>query len=171
MAAPLQTAPARRPWLMVIGGVMVLLAVASWALAMGLMIKEAHDVESLPLQTSTQTVRLDAGGSTRVFSESAQARCTVDGPGGRETNDGYPAARLELGSGELYRVMTVQADEAGEYAVDCAAGFVLHAQGAAWVALPIGCALGCLGFVLFVVGLALWLTRRSAAGRAQPMAG
>lgn len=163
MASSDTSPAARRPWLMIIGGVLVLLAVASWLLAMGLMVMEARDVEALPLETDTQTVRLEAGESTRVFSESAQARCTVDGPGGQETNDGYPVARLELGSGELHRVMTVDAEESGEYTVDCTAGFTLHAQGSAWVALPLGCALGCVGFVVFVVGLVLWLVRRSAA--------
>lgn len=156
---------------MIIGGLLVLLAIGSWALAMGLMVKEAHDVESLPLQTESQTVQLEAGDSTRVFSESEQARCTIDGPGEQQTNDGYPTAPLELGSGDLHRVMTVEADESGTYAVECTAGFVLHAQGSAWVAMPVGCALGCVGFVTFVIGLVLWLVRRSEARRAQPLAG
>lgn len=168
---PSTASPRRRPWTMIIGGVLVLLAVASWALAMGLMVKEAADVESLPLQTETQTVQLVAGDSTRVFSESEQARCTVDGPGEQQTNDGYPTAPLELGSGDLHRVMTVDADESGEYAVECTAGFVLHAQGNAWVPLPIGCALGCVGFVTFVIGLVLWLVRRSGERRAHLLAG
>ncbi|WP_125932748.1 hypothetical protein [Janibacter indicus] len=166
------TAPARRrPWTMIVGGGLVLLAVASWALGMGLLLKEAHDIESLPLQTDTQTVQLEAGESTRVISESEQARCTVEGPGGRETNDGYPTAPIDLGSGDLYRVMAVDAEEGGEYAVECTAGFVLHAQGNAWVPLPIGCALGCVGFVTFVIGLVLWLVRRSGERRPHPLAG
>lgn len=158
----------RRPWLMIIGGVLVLLAILSWVLGTSLLTTEASDIESLDRGTDPRTVQLDAGESTQVYAESAQARCTVDGPEGRETNDGTDATRLSLGSGELYGVMTVDAEESGDHVVECTAGFVVHDQPGGWVWLPLGCAVGCLGFVLFLVGLVLWLVRRSAARRPLP---
>lgn len=156
----------RRPWLMIIGAVLIIIAVASAATATVLGFREAQAIESQEMDVNAQTVTLEEGDSATVYSESPDAQCTSDGPEGQRTNTGESATKLSMGSGDRYDVMTVEADASGDYSVECRAGFVVHEGSYGWAfGFPIGCALGCLGFVLFVIGLVLWLVRRGRERR------
>lgn len=163
-AVPQQsTSPTGKPWTLIIGGILALLALLLCCGGGLLSIGPVQDLADQPVRTGSHTVQLDEGESTGVWSESETTSCSALGPNGPVSDSGSSTQSVTWGGKELERVMRVEADRSGSYTISCSAPFVVG-EGfpvGGIVTAAVGGFLGCISLVVLVVGLALWLIKRT----------
>lgn len=156
--------PARkkRPWLLIIGGV---LAVLSLLLCFGGgfgVFSGVQDLADQQAHNGSHTVQLDEGESTGVYAENPATTCTATGPDGPVPDSADASETVSWGDTELVRVMEVEATTTGEYTISCSDAFVVGEGlpiGSMVVAI-IGGAVCVLASILLIIGVILWAVRR-----------
>ncbi|WP_068249459.1 hypothetical protein [Janibacter corallicola] len=149
-------------WVLGIGGVLVLLSLLLCAFGGFGAFNAAKDLVDQPMHHGSYTVALEDGESTSVFSEDELATCTASGPNGPVENTAVADENVSFGDRDLHRVMAIDADGSGDYTINCTAPFVVGegVSVAGIVAASIGGALCCLGSVVVIIGLIIWIVRR-----------
>lgn len=154
----------RRPWLLIIGALIMILSAALGALGLFLGISPAAELTDEQPITGSTVINLEEGESTNVWSESVATSCTVTGPDGAPVSDsGTGTQTISLNDTSLHRVMKIEASAGGDHTVSCSNPFVLgEGISPAWLAMgPIGGLGCCLGLVLTIIGFVLWLVNRN----------
>lgn len=158
--------PAKRgtPWTLIIGGIIALLAVLLCCAGGFLTFGPVQDLAEQPMQTGSHVVELEEGESTGVWSENEFASCSASGPSGPVSDSGSAGQSVTWGDTELERIMLVEAEESGSYTITCSAPFVVGdgLPTAGVVTASIGGFLCCIGTVVTVIGLVLWLVKRKS---------
>ncbi len=158
-------APAKggRPVLLIIGGAVLLLSLLLCGIGGFRMVGGMQGLAEEPERTGSHTITAAEGDTISVWAEpDAAISCTVDGPSGPLADESSASMSSTVGDRELERVMAVNATEAGDYTVSCNEPFVVAtnvSMSGLWIA-SVGGALCCLGSVLAIVGLIVWLSRR-----------
>jgi hypothetical protein len=160
-AAP-QQPTRRRPWVLIIGATLLLVALLLCSVGGFMSLGPVKDLADRPEQTAPQTVQLTQGDTRAVWSQTSGATCTVTGPGGPVSDSSSGGSSMTWGDKTLERVMSFEADQTGDFTVSCTAPFVIgdNVSVGGIVMASIGSALCCISVVLLVVGLVLWLSRR-----------
>ncbi|HIZ99118.1 MAG TPA: hypothetical protein H9805_11145 [Candidatus Janibacter merdipullorum] len=152
-----------KPWTLIIGGVITLLAILLCCGGGIPMASYASDLMDAPEHQGAHTLQLDEGESAAVWTEAgAGTTCSVSGPSGSVSNEGSAEQTLTVNGKELERTFAFDAPADGSYTVTCSGTFVVgDSMPMAAVAVMVGGgALGCLAVVLVIVGLVLWLSKR-----------
>lgn len=163
-AMPPQPTKAGKPWTLIIGGVVALIALL---LCCGGGIPTANYVTDLmdaPEHNGSHSVQLDEGESAAVWVEAGTGTtCSVTGPSGPVSNDGVSSQTVTVNNRDLEREFAFEAPSDGSYMVTCSGTFIVgdSLPIGSVAALGIGGAVCCLSVVLLVVGLILWLRRRN----------
>ncbi|WP_156466082.1 hypothetical protein [Janibacter sp. Soil728] len=161
-----QPAERGRPWVLIVGSVLLLVSLLMCAVGGFLGVRPLLDLADQPEQTAPQVVQLAQGDSRAVWSQTQGASCTVTGPDAAmvtDTSTGESSA--SWGGKSFERVMSFEADTAGDYTVSCTAPFVVGDDMSIGgiVMGTFGSMLCCFAVVILAVGLVLWLSRRRRA--------
>lgn len=157
--------PKSRPWVLLVGAGMLLVALVLIIIGAFMAIGPVQDLADQPEQTAPYAVQLEQGEEAAVWSQTPGTSCTVDGPSGAVSDTSTGDATMTWGDRTLERVMSFEAAEAGEHTVSCTAPFVVGADsptGGILVA-SLGSGLCCFSVVVLVVGLVVWMVRRGRA--------
>ncbi|MBM6545065.1 hypothetical protein JNO54_02780 [Janibacter sp. YIM B02568] len=157
-------APRRgKPWLLIIGGLVLLLSLVLCTVGGVMTVQAAGDLADAPVRTGSHTVVSDGSEAVTVWAPKGEGtRCEVTGPSGPVTEEETTALdSVAAGDSEYEYVTGFTTDEAGDYVVSCSGPFVVSefSMTGAIIAL-VGGSLCCLGVVLAGIGLLLWLIRR-----------
>ena len=149
-------------WVLGIGGVLLVISLLFCAGGGFGTFNAAKDLVDQPMHHGSYTVALEDGESTSVFSEDELATCTASGPNGPVENTAVADENVSFGDRDLHRVMAIDADGSGDYTINCTAPFVVGegVSAVGIVAATIGGLLCCLGSVVLIVGLVIWIVRR-----------
>lgn len=156
-------ARAGKPWTLIIGGVVILLALLLCCGGGIPTIGYVTDLMDAPEHTGSHSVQLDEGESAAIWVEAdSGTSCSVTGPSGSVSNEGGADQTVSLNGQELERAFAFDAPADGSYAITCTGTFIVgdSMPMTTVVLMGIGGALGCIGVVVLVVGLVLWLSRR-----------
>ena len=90
---------------------------------------------------------------------------TVTGPSGSVSDASGSTQTTSWGEEQYHRVFAIEADQAGDYTINCASPFRVgdSLSTGGFIGMGVGAGLGCLAVVLMGIGLVLWLTRRKRA--------
>ena len=153
----------RKPWTAIIGLLLSLIALALLAIGGWQTYTSVTDISGAERYTGSHTVSMEAGETQMVWASSSDVRCEASGPQGAVQDSSPGDFSVEVNGERLEQVMMVQATEAGDYTIACNGEFVLGdgiSVGGSLLMLA-GGALCCLGFVVMVIGLIIWLVRRN----------
>lgn len=161
-AMPHQPVRRGKPWLLIIGAVLLLASLALCGIGGFTTLAKGKEITDSPEYTGSHVVQIDAGDSVAVWSTDDLASCTAVGPGGPISDSGGASQTVTWGETELERVMLVEADQSGEHTITCTSPFHLgdDLSMGGFAALGIGSLLCCLSGVLVVIGFVLWLMKR-----------
>ena len=162
-AMPPQPAKKGKPWTLIIGGIVALIALLLCCGGGVPTVSWASDLMEAPERNGSHSVTLDEGESVAVWVEAGTGTtCSATGPGGPVSSEGISEQTMNVNERELEREMSFEAEESGSYTITCSDTFVvgddLPVGGAAVMA--IGGAFCCLSSILIIVGGILWLTKR-----------
>lgn len=162
-AMPPQPAKRGKPWTLIIGGVLTLVALL-FCLGGGIpTVSYAADLIDAPQHNGAHTVQLDEGESAAVWVEAGTGTtCSVNGPSGPVSNDGGSSQSVNVNDRELERAFAFDAPSDGSYTISCSGTFVVgdSMPVLATVAMGIGGLLCCISVVMLIIGLVLWLNKR-----------
>ena len=162
-SAIIQPAKKNRPWLLIIGGVLGLIALLLCGFGGFATYAHAKEIADATPVTGSQAVHLDEGESIAVWSEVEGNACSATEPSGAEVSDaGVGAQSVTWGDREMHRAMKVEATQAGDHTITCSLPFVVG-ESVSWSGVAIaviGGGLACLSVILVVIGFVLWLMRR-----------
>lgn len=156
---------AGKPWVLIIGGVTALLAVLMCCGGGIPTVSYTADLMDAPEYQGAHTLQLDEGESTAVWTESGTGTtCSVSGPSGPVNNEGSSDQTLTVNGKDLQRTFAFDAPSDGSYTVTCSGTFIVgdSLPMAGILAMAAGGGIGCLAFVLLVVGFVLWLNKRKS---------
>lgn len=157
--------PARRgkPWLLIIGGLVLLLSLVLCSIGGLMTVRAAGDLSDEPMRTGSHTVAAQSGEVVSVWApKDAGTTCQATGPSGPVLTEGdVTGLSIEAGGSEYEQVYGFTTQAAGDYVISCDGPFVVadFAMTGVIVAL-VGGSLCCLGSVLAGIGLLMWLSRR-----------
>lgn len=165
MAAEFPPAPAQkrgRPWLIIIGGVLVVLALLLCVVGGVTTFTGVQDLAEQEPHTGSYTIQLEEGESTGVWSEDPATSCTATGPTGDVTDPAFGTSTVTWGDTELTKAIEVDATTTGEYTISCTSPFVVGDGFSAGSIITgvIGGAVCVLASLLLLVGVILWAVRR-----------
>lgn len=155
-----------RPWVLIVGSVLLLISLLLCAVGGFLGVGPIMDLADQPESTAPQTVQLAQGDSRAVWSQTQGASCTVRGPDAAMVTDSSTGESSASWGGKSFeRVMSFEADTAGDYTVSCTAPFVVGEDMSVGgiIMATFGSMLCCFAVVIVAVGLVLWLRRRRRA--------
>lgn len=162
-AMPPQPAKKGKPWTLIIGGIVALIALLLCCGGGIPLFSWASDLMDAPERTGSHSVQLDEGESVAVWVEAdTGTTCSATGPGGPVSSEGVSDQTMSVNDRELERELSFEAEESGSYTINCTGTFVVGDDlpvGGISVA-AIGGALCCLSSILVIVGGILWLTKR-----------
>lgn len=162
-AMPPQPAKKGKPWTLIIGGIVALIALLLCCGGGIPTVGYASDLMDAPERNGSHSVQLDEGESVAVWVESGTGTtCSAIGPGGSVSNEGITDQTVTVNDRELERELGFEAEESGSYTITCSGTFVVGddlPMGAVTI-MAIGGAFCCLASVLVIVGGILWLTKR-----------
>ncbi len=124
-----------------------------------------QDLADSPEYTGSHTVTLQEGDTRAVWSSDESASCSVTGPSGSVSDASGSTQTTSWGEEQYHRVFAIEADQAGDYTINCASPFRVgdSLSTGGFIGMGVGAGLGCLAVVLMGIGLVLWLTRRKRA--------
>jgi hypothetical protein len=151
-----------KPWLLIIGGLILLLSLVLCSVGGVMTAQAAGDLADQPMRTGNHTVAADSGEIVSVWAEKgAGTTCQATGPSGPVSQGDTTGLDIVAGDSEFEQVLGFTTDQAGDYVVTCDGPFVVtdFSMTGAIIAI-VGGSLCCLGGVLAGIGLLLWLVRR-----------
>lgn len=151
-----------KPWLLVLGAVLALLAIVLCCGGGALTFSKGKAITESTEYTGSHTLALEEGDSIAVWSTDDLNVCSATGPAGPVSDAGGASQTITWGDAEYERVMAIDATEAGDYTITCSSPFVVSDSltNVGFIGMGVGGLLGCLSVVLLVIGFVLWLTRR-----------
>lgn len=161
------TPPAKggKPWLLIVGAVLAIIAVALCCVGGFMTVGSGQDLANSPEYTGSHTVTLQEGDTRAVWSSDESASCSVTGPSGSVSDASGSTQTTSWGEEQYHRVFAIEADQAGDYTINCASPFRVgdSLSTGGFIGMGVGAGLGCIAVVLMGIGLVLWLTRRKRA--------
>lgn len=162
-AMPQQPTKRGKPWTLIIGGVLTLLALLLCCGGGIPTVGYASDLMDAPEHNGSHTVQLDEGESAAVWVEAGTGTtCSVHGPSGSVSNEGGSSQSVNVNERELERAFAFDAPSDGSYTISCTGTFVVgdSMPMAGVIAMGLGGALCCISVIVLIIGLVLWLNKR-----------
>lgn len=158
------TSKGGKPWLLISGGIIVLLSLVLCGIGGFMAVPQMQDIGEAEQITGSTTVTLEEGESTNAWvEEGSYATCSAIAPDGSSVPDASNGEQtVSWGNDSYERAFAIEAEQSGQYTISCSAPFVLGdgiSTGGILVASG-GGVLCCIGFLVLVIGLVLWLVRR-----------
>lgn len=159
-----QTGRKGKPWLLIAGLLSLLVSLALCGLGGFRAFDDIRGLSEEPYRSGAHTVTLAEGETTSVWGDQGTTTtCGATGPSGAVDDSGTGTQEVAYGERSLQRVMSITAEQAGDYTISCDQQFVVgNAVGTGGIVLTgLSGLLCCIGLPLAIIGLILWLRRRS----------